>query len=80
MALYIKDKRTDRAVRKLAQLKGQTLTHTVREAVERELERERAHIPLIERLKPLQDRLASLSRSRGRQADKKFFDRLSGEE
>jgi antitoxin VapB len=80
MALHIKDERTDGAVRKLAKLKGQTLTLTIREAVERELERERARIPLTERLKPLQERFASLSRSGGRRANKRFFDELWGEE
>jgi antitoxin VapB len=80
MAFHVKDEETDKAVRRLAKLKGQTLTHTIREAVEREFERERARIPLIERLKPLQDRFASLSRPGGRRADKRFFDELSGEE
>jgi antitoxin VapB len=80
MAFHIKDEATDRAVRRLARIKGKTLTHTVREAVEHEYERERARTPLIERLKPLQERFASLSKPGGRTADKVFFDELSGDD
>jgi hypothetical protein len=39
-----------------------------------------ARLPVIERLKPLQDRFVSLSRPGGKRADKRFFDELSGEE
>lgn len=79
MAFHIKDEKTDRAVRRLARIKGKTLTSAVREAVEHEYERERARIPLIERLKPIQDQFASLSRPGGLPADKAFFDELSGD-
>ena len=48
MALHVRDSATDIAVRRLAKLKGKTLTDTIREAVEREYERARARIPLIE--------------------------------
>ncbi len=60
-------------------MKGKTLTDTIREAVEHEYERERARIPLIERLKPIQDQFAAISRPGGLPADKSFFDDLSGE-
>ena len=79
MAFHVRDDATDRAVRRLARAKRKTLTETIREAVEHEYERERARIPLIERLKPLQDRVAALSRPGGLPADKAFFDDLSGE-
>jgi antitoxin VapB len=79
MAFHIKDGRTDQAVRRLARIKRKTLTDTVREAVENELDRERAKVPLIERLKPIQDRFASLSKPGGRPADKAFFDELAGD-
>ena len=36
MTFYIKDPATDRAVRRLAGIKGKTLTETIREAVEAE--------------------------------------------
>ncbi|HZS85402.1 MAG TPA: type II toxin-antitoxin system VapB family antitoxin [Stellaceae bacterium] len=79
MAFHVRDETTDRAVRRLAKIKGKTLTETIREAVEHEYERERERIPLIERLKPIQDRFAALSRPGGLPADKAFFDDLSGE-
>jgi antitoxin VapB len=50
MAFHVKDRATDEAVRRLAHLKQKTPTGTIREAVEHEYQRERARIPLIERL------------------------------
>ena len=79
MAFHVKDEATDRAVRRLAKLKGKSLTSTIREAVDHEYDRERMRIPLIERLRPIQDQFASLSRPGGMPADKQFFDDLSGE-
>jgi antitoxin VapB len=79
MAFHVKDQATDQAVRRLAKLKGQSLTETIREAVEREYDRERAKVPLLDRLKPIQDEFASVSKPGGRPADKAFFDELSGE-
>jgi antitoxin VapB len=79
MAFHIRDEATDKAVRRLAKLKRKTLTETVREAVEHEYERIRSEIPLIERLKPIQDQFASLSKPGGLPADKAFFDELSGD-
>jgi antitoxin VapB len=79
MAFHIKDAATDAAVRRLAKLKGKTLTETIREAVEHEYARTRSQIPLIERLKPIQEELRSLSKPGGLPADKAFFDELSGE-
>jgi antitoxin VapB len=79
MAFHVRDDTTDRAVRRLARLKGQTLTDTIREAVEHEYERERARIPLIQRLKPIQDQFSALAKPGGLPADKAFFDDLSGD-
>ena len=79
MAFHIRDEATDKAVRRLAGLKGKTLTETIREAVEHEYERLHSEIPLIERLKPIQDQFASLTKPGGLSADKAFFDGLSGE-
>jgi antitoxin VapB len=79
MALFIRDEATDQAVRRLARLKRKTLTETIREAVEHEYERVRSEIPLIERLKPIQDQLRALSKPGGLPADKAFFDELSGD-
>ncbi|HLY44974.1 MAG TPA: type II toxin-antitoxin system VapB family antitoxin [Stellaceae bacterium] len=79
MAFHVRDPATDLAVRSLAKLKGKSLTQTVREAVEKEYQRERRKVPLLERIKAIQDRAAALSRPGGKPADKAFYDGLSGE-
>ncbi len=79
MAFHVKDRETDQAVRRLARIKGKSLTATIREAVEAEWLRERSRIPLIDRLRPVQARFAALSRPGGLPADKAFFDELSGD-
>ena len=79
MAFHVRDAATDMAVRRLAKLKGKTLTDTIREAVEHEYERVQSEIPLIERLKPIQDQFAALRKPGGLPADKAFFDELSGD-
>jgi antitoxin VapB len=79
MAFHVKDKATDNAVRRLAQIKRKTLTETIREAVENEYQRERARIPLIDRLRPIQEQFEAVSRPGGLPADKAFFDELSGD-
>jgi len=78
MAFHVRDPATDEAVRRLAKLKGKTLTATIREAVDNEYKRECTK-PLAERLKSIQDRLAALSKPGGLPADKAFYDELSGE-
>ena len=77
MAFHVKDRATDQAVRHLAKLKGTTLTQTIREAVEHEYQREAAQVPLRERLRPIQEQFAAMSRPGGLPADKAFFDELS---
>ncbi len=79
MAFHVKDAATDQSVRRLARLKGKSLTATIREAVEHEYQREIAKVPLIERLKPIQESFAAQSQPGGLPADKAFFDQLSGE-
>jgi antitoxin VapB len=78
MAFHVRDPATDEAVRRLAKLKRKTLTATIREAVQNEIERE-CKKPLAERLKPIRDRLAALSKPGGLPADKAFYDELSGD-
>ncbi|MGV8856328.1 MAG: type II toxin-antitoxin system VapB family antitoxin [Devosia sp.] len=78
MAFSVKDESTDAAVRRLAKLKNQTLTDTIREAVEHEYQRSRAAVPLIDRLRPLTERYRAFPQS-PLQADKAFFDDLSGD-
>jgi antitoxin VapB len=78
MTFYVRDKATDEAVRRLAKLKGKTLTETIREAVEKEYRRSKEEIPLEERLERLAQRFAKFPKS-GLEADKAFFDDLSGD-
>jgi antitoxin VapB len=78
MTFYVKDPATDKAVRKLAKLKGKTLTDTIREAVEKEYQSSKATQSIAEKLDALADRFSGAPRS-GLQADKAFFDELSGD-
>lgn len=79
MAFYVRDETTDAAVRKLARLRKQGLTETIRQAVEAEIVRERRNLPLGQRLAPLVERYGNYPGT-GRDADKAFFDALSGDE
>jgi antitoxin VapB len=79
MAFHVKDPATDKAVRRLAKLKGKSLTTTIREAVEHEYQREKDPRSLVERIAVIQDEVARLSRPGGKPADKAFFDELSGD-
>ena len=79
MAFHVKDRATDQAVRRLARLKRKTLTATIREAVEHEYQRECAQVPLVDRLRVVQEQFAAISRPGGLPADKAFFDALSGD-
>ena len=79
MAFHVRDPDTDRAVRRLAKLKGVSLTQAIREAVEQDYARTRSRVPMLERLRPLQDQFAALSKPGGEPADKPFFDALSGD-
>ncbi|MGF6230891.1 antitoxin VapB [Inquilinus ginsengisoli] len=78
MPLSIRDELTDRLVRKLAKRKGLGLTEAVRLAVENELRRDEEAVPLRERLRPLQHRIAARPAT-GLEADKAFYDELSGD-
>jgi antitoxin VapB len=80
MAFHVRDEATDHAVRRLAKLKGKTLTETIREAVELELAREQEKKPVSERIRELQDEVKALSKPGGLPPDKAFYDWLSGEE
>ena len=73
MALHIRDDETERLVRTLASLKKLGLTEAIRLAVESELNR----VPLRDRIRPIQERIAALPGT-GLRADKAFFDELCG--
>ena len=80
MAFHVRDQATDSAVRRLAKLKRKTLTATIREAVEREYQRECEHIPFMEHVRAIQERFRTVGKPTGLAADKAFFDKLSGED
>lgn len=77
MTIYVKDPATSSAVRELAALRGVSLTEAVRQAVENALR--------VERRKTLPQRLDAIAKDlsrypkTGREADKAFYDSLSGE-
>ena len=77
MSIYIKDPTTDQNVRKLAALRGQTLTEAINCAVENELRIERRK-DLPARLNALAERLAQYPNT-GLEADKAFYDEMSGD-
>ncbi len=78
MTFYVKDPATDKAVRRLAKIKGMTLTDTIREAVEKEYANSKATKSVAEKLDALAERFSKFPRS-GLAADKAFFDDLSGD-
>jgi antitoxin VapB len=78
MAFHVRDKETDALVRRLAARDGIGLTEAVKRAVRNELEREEKKVPLIEKLKPLLDRIDSYPET-GLKTDKAFFDEMSGD-
>lgn len=75
MTIYVKDPKTDKAVRRLAKLRGTSLTEAIRVAVEKELESERKAKLNID---DLIARVASWPKT-GLKADKAFFDSLNDE-
>jgi antitoxin VapB len=79
MPFHIRDAATDVAVRRLAKLKGTTLTETIRQAVEREFTDLTAAPPLVDQVRPIQAAFQALKRCGGQPADKEFFDDLSGQ-
>jgi antitoxin VapB len=80
MAFHVRDEATDAAVRRLAKLKGKTLTATIREAVEHEYQRESGKDPFLEEIKAIQSWVKARSGPGGVPVDKAFYDELSGED
>ena len=61
--LQIRNEIVSRLAQKLASLKRVTKTEAVRIALENELRRIEAEKPLLERLRPIMDRIAARSRA-----------------
>ena len=80
MGIYVKDAATDRAVRKLAKLRGTTLTNAIRSAVEKDLATEKVGEADVDdaAVDEIIARFASYPRT-GKKADKKFYDSLNDE-
>lgn len=78
MPFHVRDRQTDSLVRELADTWGVGLTEAVKLAVQRELQREREAVPLRTRLGALRAQVLKRPAT-GLQADKAFFDDLSGE-
>jgi antitoxin VapB len=77
MPLNIRDEDTNRLAETLARRMHSTKTAAVKLALRHELERLEQSVPLRERLRSLQDRVLSRSPT-GEEADKAFYDWLSG--
>ncbi|WP_292499439.1 type II toxin-antitoxin system VapB family antitoxin [Methylobacterium sp.] len=78
MALHIRDPEADRLVRMLAERKGIALTDAIKLAVGNELRRDAEKLSLRERIRPIQERIASYPPT-GLEADKAFYDEISGD-
>jgi antitoxin VapB len=76
--LQIRDERVNRLAEKLASINRSTKTDAVRVALENELARIESAKTLAERIQPILDRIAQRPRT-GLQADKAFYDELSGD-
>ena len=78
MPLNIRSEEVNRLAETLAERLHVTKTEAVRHALESELRRLDAAVPLRERLRPLQARIAARPAT-GLEADKAFFGSLSGD-
>jgi antitoxin VapB len=81
VALYIKDPDVDALAAELAAAKKVNKTEAVREALEKELERERGKPRIADvAVRFCRELRAKGKPERGRRDDKAFYDRLSGDE
>ena len=78
MPLNIRSEAVNRLAETLAARKHVNKTDAVKQALENELRRLDQALPLRERLRPLQDRVMARPAT-GLEADKAFYDGLSGE-
>ena len=78
MALNIRSEDVNQLAEKLATRTKANKTEAVKRALENELQRLDEAVPLRERLRPLQDRIMARP-STGLEADKAFYDALSGD-
>lgn len=76
--LNVRSEEVNQLAEKLAARQHVSKTEAVRQALENELRRLDEAIPLRERMRPLQQRILARP-STGLEADKAFYDDLSGE-
>ncbi len=76
--LNVRSEEVNQLARKLAARKHVSKTEAVRQALENELRRLDEAIPLRERMRPLQQRILARPPT-GLEADKAFYDDLSGD-
>jgi len=79
MPFHVRDPETDTLVRELARRRGVGLTEAVKLAVGAELQREMQKTPLRERIGAFRREVLSRPAT-GLDADKAFYDELSGED
>ncbi len=73
--MHVRDEDVDKLARRLAALKGTSITDAVRDALEKALRSELSRDSLWDVTADLRRRLASYERT-GLEADKKFYDSL----
>ncbi len=78
MPLNIRSDEVNRLAERLAARRRVSKTEAVRQALDETLERDETKLSLKERLKPLQDKIASYPKT-GLKADKAFYDSLNDE-
>lgn len=78
MPLNIRNEEVNRLAERLAARKHMNKTDAVKLALTNELRRLDEAVPLRERLRPLQDRVLARPAT-GQEADKTFYDELSGD-
>lgn len=78
MPLDIRDEAVDALADRLAARLGTSTTEAVRRALENELQRLDPTVPLLERIRPIQERVLARPAT-GFEADKAFYDELSGD-
>ncbi len=78
MPLNIRDEAVNEMAAELAAHTGVTKTEAVKRALERELRMFDKKVPLKERIRPIQEHIRSWPAT-GLEADKAFFDELSGD-
>jgi antitoxin VapB len=78
MPLNIRSEEVNQLAERLAARKRMNKTDAVKTALENELQRLDEAVPLRERLRPLQERVLRRP-STGLEADKVFYDELSGD-